>query len=73
MTTRAHDTAGLAYVTVDLATDKDSVNLVTQFGYRSAPVVITADERWTGFRPHKISSTATAEPQAHASTTKVDA
>jgi glutaredoxin-like protein NrdH len=60
-------------VTVDLATDKNSVNLVTQLGYRSAPVVIGAREHWSGFRPDKISSTATATRQAPASTTKVDA
>ena len=73
MTTRALDAVGLAYVTVDLATDKDSVNLVTQLGYRSAPVVIAASEHWSGFRPDKISSIATAKPQAPASTTEVDA
>ena len=51
MTTRALDTAGLAYTVVDL---------VTQLSHSSAPVdVAVSGDHWSGFRPDRIAVTAT--------------
>lgn len=53
-TKRALDKAGLTYVTVDLTQDAAALELVQQWGYRSAPVVSAGDDHWSGFRPDKI-------------------
>lgn len=53
-TKRALDKAGLAYTTIDLTQDVAALELVQQWGYRSAPVVSAGDEHWSGFRPDKI-------------------
>ena len=44
------------YSTVDLSVDKDAYELVSSLGYKNAPVVISGDSHWSGFRPDKIAS-----------------
>ena len=57
----ALDKAGIEYEVIDLATDAESLEMVTQeLGHMQAPVVIVgyADgtaEHWHGFQPDKIS------------------
>ncbi len=45
---------GIKYETVDLDTDADALDYVQSLGYRSAPVVVTTTDNWSGFRPDKI-------------------
>jgi Glutaredoxin and related proteins len=60
MTTRALEAAGVPYVLVDLASDANAVETVTQLGYASAPVVVTGGASWSGFQPGKIKAMASA-------------
>lgn len=53
-TKRALDKKGIAYQTVDMAQDLQALEYVKSLGYQQAPVVITADDHWAGFRPDKI-------------------
>lgn len=57
-TKRALDKAGLTYATVDLTQDAAALELVQQWGYRSAPVVSAGDDHWSGFRPDKVKALA---------------
>ena len=57
-TFRALDAKGLDYETVDLGTDEDALEAVKALGYMQAPVVVTADDHWSGFRPDKIATLA---------------
>jgi glutaredoxin-like protein NrdH len=44
------------YSTVDLSVDKEAYELVSSLGYKNAPVVVSGDTHWSGFRPDKIAS-----------------
>jgi glutaredoxin-like protein NrdH len=46
--------AGLTYRTVDLSTSPDDMAAVKAMGYQSAPVVVTDDDHWYGFRPDRL-------------------
>ena len=59
-TYRALDKKGIAYETVDMSQDADALERVRALGYMQAPVVMTGDEHWSGFRPDKIEELATA-------------
>ena len=48
------DARGLAYQLVDLTEDTAAMEMVTQLGYRQAPVVVAGDSHWAGFRPDMI-------------------
>lgn len=54
-TYRALDAAGLEYTSIDMSVDEDALELVKAMGYMQAPVVVTEDDHWSGFRPDKIS------------------
>ena len=58
MTTRALDAANLPYTVIDLTTDARAVDLMKQFGYTSAPIVIARMVSWSGFRPDWIAKIA---------------
>lgn len=58
MTTRALDAADLPYTGIDLTTDAHATDLMKQFGYTTAPIVITRLVSWSGFRPDWIAQTA---------------
>lgn len=49
---------GLAYNTVDLSQDPDALDKIKSLGYLQAPVVVTDDDHWSGFRPDKINDLA---------------
>ena len=55
-TKRYLDEDQVEYSTVDLSVDKDAYELVSSLGYKNAPVVISGDSHWSGFRPEKIAS-----------------
>lgn len=57
-TYRALDSQGIEYDIVDLTEDPAALEIVKQLGHLQAPVVVTDDENWSGFRPDKISALA---------------
>lgn len=59
-TYRALDKKGIAYQSVDISQDPTALERVRSMGYMQAPVVITDNDHWSGFRPDKINSLADA-------------
>ncbi|EMY35291.1 glutaredoxin [Arthrobacter crystallopoietes BAB-32] len=57
-TYRALDKKGIAYQSVDLSQDPAALERVRSLGYMQAPVVVTEQEHWSGFRPDKIEALA---------------
>jgi len=55
-TYRALDSKGVDYEILDLTEDEKALEMVKSLGYLQAPVVITDDDHWAGFRPDKIAS-----------------
>ncbi|KGA22100.1 glutaredoxin [Pectobacterium brasiliense] len=55
-TCRALDKQGINYQLVDLTEDEQALQQVRALGYQQVPVVMTADDHWSGFRPDKIST-----------------
>ena len=53
-TYRALDAKGIEYEVLDLSEDPTALEYVKGLGYMQAPVVVTDDEHWSGFRPDKI-------------------
>ena len=53
-TYRALDSKGVDYRVVDMTQDGAALEKAKSLGYSQAPVVITADDHWSGFRPDKI-------------------
>jgi glutaredoxin-like protein NrdH len=49
---------GTPFEVVDLSQDSEAMDMVRELGYAAAPVVISGDTHWSGFRPDKISSLA---------------
>ena len=61
-TYRALDSKGIEYNVLDLSEDllgrAHGREAVKELGYLQAPVVVTDDEHWSGFRPDKIAELA---------------
>lgn len=57
-TYRALDSKGLEYRILDLTADDAAMEMVKALGHLQAPVVITEDDHWSGFRPDKIAALA---------------
>ncbi|SFM86181.1 ribonucleoside-diphosphate reductase class Ib glutaredoxin subunit [Izhakiella capsodis] len=55
-TKNAMDNKGLTYELVHLDNDPQAVECLRNLGYRQAPVVMTDEEHWSGFRPDKIAA-----------------
>ncbi|UFU16103.1 glutaredoxin-like protein NrdH (plasmid) [Curtobacterium sp. C1] len=55
-TYRALDNKGIEYVVRDVSTDEAALEQVKALGYLQAPVVVTDEEHWSGFRPDKIAT-----------------
>jgi glutaredoxin-like protein NrdH len=53
-TTRALDARGLNYTVIDLTEDAAAMAFVAGLGYRQAPVVLSGEAHWAGFRPDMI-------------------
>jgi len=58
-TYRALDAKGIEYTVTDLSTDQAALEQVLALGHMQAPVVVTDDDHWSGFRPDKIDELAT--------------
>ncbi len=53
------DRMGLEYTKIDITEDADAYKYVTEtLGYQAAPVVVTEDNHWFGFRPDLINELA---------------
>jgi glutaredoxin-like protein NrdH len=52
------DKLKIEYTTVDISVDAEAFDLVISKGFKSAPVVITDNDSWSGFNPDKISELA---------------
>lgn len=57
-TYRALDSKGIEYEVLDLSADEQALAAVKELGYLQAPVVITDEGHWSGFRPDKINELA---------------
>ncbi|PJI84777.1 glutaredoxin-like protein NrdH [Luteimicrobium subarcticum] len=57
-TYRALDKKGLEYTVVDISQDAEALELVRGLGHMQAPVVVTDETHWSGFRPDQISALA---------------
>lgn len=55
---RALDSKGIDYQVVDMSQDAGALERVKALGYLQAPVVITDEDHWSGFRPDKIDELA---------------
>ncbi|OMH36870.1 glutaredoxin-like protein NrdH [Tersicoccus sp. Bi-70] len=58
-TYRALDKKGVVYQSVDISQDPQALEELKAMGYLQAPVVVTDDDSWSGFRPDKIATIAT--------------
>jgi glutaredoxin-like protein NrdH len=57
MTMRVLKSENIAFTKVDITKDSDAYSFVTkELGYLQAPVVVTEDSHWSGFRPDLIKS-----------------
>lgn len=54
MTKKQMDKLKIEYTVVDLSQDSESLKMVTDLGFTSAPVVITDTDKWAGFKLAKI-------------------
>jgi glutaredoxin-like protein NrdH len=59
-TYRALDKKGLEYEVLDVSIDEQALETVRGLGYMQAPVVVTEDGHWSGFRPDRIEELAAA-------------
>ena len=57
-TKKALDRAGVDYEIVDITMDSEARDYVMALGYLQAPVVVTDEDHWSGFRPDKIDELA---------------
>lgn len=57
-TKRALNKSGIAYDLVDLTEDELALEQVKVLGYAQAPVVVTSNDHWSGFRPDKLKELA---------------
>lgn len=53
-TKRYLDNKSIPYETVDLSTNQDALEMVVAKGFKSAPVVVTDTDEWSGFRLEKL-------------------
>jgi glutaredoxin-like protein NrdH len=59
-TYKALDNQGIAYDKVDITLDPEARDYVMALGYLQAPVVVTGNDHWSGFRPDRIRALAAA-------------
>lgn len=53
-TYRSLDAAGIEYEVIDASQSLEATEKLRALGYMQAPVVITENDHWCGFRPDKI-------------------
>lgn len=59
-TYRALDKQGIEYEVFDVSVDEKALAAVKELGYLQAPVVVTDNDHWSGFRPDKITELSQA-------------
>ena len=57
-TFRALNNAGISYDVIDITEDAVARDYVMSLGYLQAPVVVTSDTHWSGFRPDRVKALA---------------
>lgn len=57
-TYRKLDKEGVIYDTIDITEDPEAYAFVQSLGYAQAPVVVTDDDHWSGFKPDRIAALA---------------
>ena len=57
-TYRVLDSKRVPYMVIDMSVDAEALELVKRLGYLQAPVVVTDEDHWSGFRPDKINELA---------------
>lgn len=53
-TYRRLDALGVKYEVIDVSEDAEALEHIKSLGYLQAPVVVTQDNHWSGFRPDLI-------------------
>lgn len=48
------DKKSLSYEVIDMSKDQQALEMVVELGFKSAPVVITDTDKWSGFRLDKL-------------------
>lgn len=59
-TYKALDKQGIEYKIIDITEDSEARDYVMALGYLQAPVVVTSNDHWSGFRPDRIKALAGA-------------
>jgi glutaredoxin-like protein NrdH len=47
---------GVSFETVDLSTNETAMEMIKTLGYQAAPVVISGEDHWSGFRPDLLAA-----------------
>jgi glutaredoxin-like protein NrdH len=55
-TKKVLDKNNVEYSVVDLSEDETAYEMVKALGYQAAPVVVSGDDHWSGFRPELLSA-----------------
>ncbi|MHA3724195.1 glutaredoxin family protein [Leucobacter sp. HY1910] len=53
-TARRLNDHGVPHTVIDMSQDEAALARVKELGYLQAPVIVTPDEHWSGYRPDKI-------------------
>lgn len=57
-TYKALNERGIPFEMIDISQDLEALQFVQGLGHLQAPVVVTDDDHWSGFRPDKIEGLA---------------
>jgi len=57
-TKRALNRYSIEYTEIDMENDLEALSYVKGLGFQAAPVVITADDSWSGYKPENIKALA---------------
>ena len=70
-TSKALEKQGISYRKVDISLDSEARDYVMALGYLQAPVVVTENDHWSGFRPDRIKALANQKILASDATSAV--
>lgn len=59
------DQNSIPYEAIDLSTDAEAMTMVKAMGYSSAPVVVTENSHWSGFRLEKLKDYIATHKEKH--------
>jgi glutaredoxin-like protein NrdH len=52
------DRRSISYNVVDMSQDETALEMIKNLGYQAAPVVVSGEEHWSGFRPDRLNAIA---------------